>query len=111
MRKKKERISEKIERRKLRDYFQKMFNGSDEKKIDNWERIIREEGEEELGDEEIEEQMKKLKKGKAGGSDGLSNEVWFYSSGETRRKFRDEKSLQRGRIPRGMERGPDNTDL
>ena len=53
------------------------------------ERIIREEEEEELGDEEIEEQMKKLKKGKAGGSDGLSNEVWFYSSGETRRKFRE----------------------
>ena len=49
---------------------------------------MEEEEEEELGDEEIEEQMKKLKKGKAGGSHGLSNEIWFYSSGETRRKFR-----------------------
>ena len=42
-----------------RDYFEEMFNGSDEKKMDNWERIIREEEEEELRDEEIEEQMKK----------------------------------------------------
>ena len=89
MRKKKEGISEKIESREWRDYFKEMFNGLDEKKMDNWERIIREEEEEELGDEEIEEQMKKLKKGKAGGSDGLSNEVWFYSSRETRRKFRE----------------------
>ena len=67
MRKKKERISEKIERRKWRDYFKKMFNGSDEKKIDNWERIIREEEEEELADEKIEKQMKKLKKRKGRG--------------------------------------------
>ena len=56
--------------------------------MDNWERIIRKE-EEELGDEEIEEQTKKLKNVRAGGSDGLSNEVWVYNSKETRRKFRE----------------------
>ena len=54
MRKKKEGISEKVERREWRDYFKEMFNGSDEKKMDNWVKIItEEEEEEELGDEEI----------------------------------------------------------
>ena len=66
MRKKKEGMSEKIERREWWDYFKEMFNGSDEKKMDNCERIIREEEEEELLDKEVEQQMKKLKKGKAG---------------------------------------------
>ena len=44
--------------------------------MDNWERIIREE-EEELGDEEIEEQMIKIKKVRAGGSDGLVTKFGF----------------------------------
>ena len=70
MRKKKEGISEKIERREWRDYFKEMFNESDEKKMDNWERIIREEEKEDLRDEEIKEQMKKLNEGKAGSAMG-----------------------------------------
>ena len=68
MREKKEGISEKIDRREWRDYFKEMFNGSVEKKMDN---------------EKIKERKRR------GQRYGLSNEVWFYSCGETRRKFRE----------------------
>lgn len=36
------------------------------------------EGEEELGLEEVERAIKKLKKGKAVGEDGIQNEAWLW---------------------------------
>lgn len=45
--------------------------------------------EEELEEEEIEKQLRKMKRKKAAGMDGVTNEAWLYSEGKIRTKLKE----------------------
>ncbi|KMQ91376.1 neurofilament medium polypeptide-like protein [Lasius niger] len=73
-----------------KNHFQHLLEGSEkDKKEDVERRSLNEDQEEELRDEEIEKQIKKLKRKKAVGADGLGSEVWLYSEGQIREKLKE----------------------
>jgi len=88
-----ERISEDIEMDEWRGYFMEMLRGTQEKimlEIKNSEEEEDKEEVEAAGDimrEEIIEVLKKLKREKAPGEDGIENEAWRYMSKELGEKF------------------------
>ncbi|XP_015440284.1 PREDICTED: uncharacterized protein LOC107195037 [Dufourea novaeangliae] len=69
--------------------FQKMCEDTNERRKGRGrERVIEKEDETEITDEGIEAQIKKLKRKKAMGEDGIKNEAWIYSEGNTRKELR-----------------------
>lgn len=53
------------------------------------ERKTEQDQEDELKEKEIKKQLRKLKKKKAAGIDGLSNKVWLFSDGRIREKLKE----------------------
>lgn len=82
-RKRKKRVNEGIEMEEW-DYFKELLGGVEGRVVSGIGREKREEGEEELRKEEVMEVIRKLKDGKAMGSDGIPNEVWKYGGEEVR---------------------------
>lgn len=79
-RKVREPVNKGIEMEEWRRYFMGLLNGTDTKFAGGW---IREEIDEETNDRKIEDkqimkQIRKLKKGKATGEDGIPNEAWIF---------------------------------
>lgn len=86
-RRKRSGISNKIKMEQWRGHFMQLLEGTECTGQEG--RKKREEDGEELYEEEIEEQIKKLKKSKAAGSDGIANEAWIYSQGGIRTKLNE----------------------
>lgn len=84
------------------EYFREVLGGSENRvKLElkgrervEMGRVGREEEEEGINWEEIEEVMKKMKKGKAAGEDGIRNEVWLEGVADyaSRKKERSGKA-------------------
>lgn len=53
------------------------------------EEVVVEEEEQEITDEEIEKQLRELKKGKAASIDGIQAKVWIYSVGNVKKNLFD----------------------
>lgn len=105
-RKTRENISEEISEDEWRSHFMTVFEGEEcEEEVKDREE--KERGRIEFTDEEINVQMKKLKKGKAAGGDGLRNEVWKNGGVELRRELADVmKRIGKGdKAPRGWKKG------
>lgn len=67
-----------------KNHFQHLLEGSEKNNREVAEkRSLDGDQEEKLGDEEIEEQIKKMKRKKtADAADGIGSEVWMYSEGQ-----------------------------
>lgn len=78
-RKRSSRISKRIEMNEWRQHFKEQLEGTDEKHEEiNREMLLRRADESELAVDEIESQMRKLKKGKACGTDRIPNKAWLH---------------------------------
>lgn len=80
-------INEEIELEEWREYFMGLLGGEEEKvsREEKGEEEIAEKrrgGEEEIGGEEIREERKSLRVGKASGIDEIPNELWKYGGEE-----------------------------
>ena len=67
----------------------KLLNGTDKKRENIWKKVIGNEEEttvQDISREEIQKQIKKLKKGKASGEDNIQNEAWIHIQGRTKEK-------------------------
>lgn len=79
---------EEITMQTWKKHFMDILNGSNEcKKGEQRTQVDPESDETNLEDEEIIKQLRKLKKKKATGTDGLQNETWIHSQGNTSRKL------------------------
>ena len=66
-----------------------LLNGTDRKRENMWKKVVGNKEEtpvQDISKEEIEKQIKKLKKGKESGEDNIQNEAWIYMQGETKEK-------------------------
>ena len=72
-------------------YFKELLHGCETFSERAIEKLDNEEKEEiiELRDEDLEKQMKKLKKGKAPGPDSIPNEAWIYSEDKVRNALKE----------------------
>lgn len=84
---KRETISEEISIEDWQRHFMVLLQGSEERKRNRIEN--NQTCDTQLTDEEIEVQMKKMKKIKAAGQDGVKNEAWMYSQGEVRERLKE----------------------
>ena len=75
-RKRRGRVEEGIRMEEWEDYFRGVLGGVEWRVRKGGERKRGEDGEEELSKEEIRRVVRGLKEGKAGGGDGIPNEVW-----------------------------------
>lgn len=79
-----------MEMKEWEEYFVRLLEGSTEDKRSGAERRKTEEDEEtEIQDEEIEKQIKKIKRKKAAGIDGITGEAWKFSKGKIKRKLNE----------------------
>lgn len=98
-RKKKEGISDKITEEDWRSHFMNLFEGEEIEELGDQGTGERVRGLIEITDEEIEFQVKKLKKKKAAGEDGLKNEVWTYGTENVKSRLADIiKEIGRGGV-------------
>lgn len=80
-------IQEDISMEEWKRHFMRLLEGSEKDKREEAEkRNLEGDQEEDIRDEEIEEQIKKLKKKKAAGTDGIESEVWRYIAKDGLRK-------------------------
>ncbi|XP_067209997.1 uncharacterized protein [Linepithema humile] len=97
-RKKREGIDENIEMKKWNAQFMELLGGTKEKKILKKERREEEriqktdEEDKEISREELVRQLRKLKKGKTPGENGIENEAWRLMSEEVREKGEKEET-------------------
>lgn len=66
-----------------------MLEGSEKDNREVAEKRSLDEDQEEEPREEIEEQIKKMKRKKAADADGIGSEVWMYSEGQIRGKLKE----------------------
>lgn len=108
-RKRKTVVKNKIHLEVWKDHFMNLLGGSEERKeTARREHLPMKEDEEKLTQQELEKQLKKLKKEKAPGGDIIPNEAWIYCEGNTRNKLKKVISVGRKRLPRGLEKSGDN---
>ncbi|XP_018343269.1 PREDICTED: uncharacterized protein LOC108749206 [Trachymyrmex septentrionalis] len=88
-RKKKEGISKEIKRTEWVEYFKTALEGVDEKTVEKGERLNEVRKDEGISREEIRLEIKRLKKGKAAGIDGIRNEAWMMGGGKVRVKLEE----------------------
>lgn len=107
--KKREKIEISIEKGEWQEYFRTLLEGKAEKSTGERRGMIREDRE--LRDCEIKKAIKKAKKKKAGGIDGITNEAWLYGGRCDRKKIRKcfERGMGREGNTRGLEDGSDST--
>lgn len=106
-RKRKVGITNKFEISKWREYFADLLEGKEEV-----EAMRNEKGKErctqgrEITEEEVWKQIKKLKKGKTAGEDGIENKAWIYGGGIiVSRLTRLINKVWNGEYTRKLERG------
>lgn len=82
--------SKDITTRKFKEHFMNILEGSEEEKGGSRRAVLNtEEDEKDLEVDEIDKQIKKLKKKKATGTDGIQNEHWIYCSEKAKTKLRE----------------------
>ncbi|XP_024884387.1 uncharacterized protein LOC112462700 [Temnothorax curvispinosus] len=81
-RKIRDKVSEEISTEGWRQHFMGVLEGTDE-------RILREERKEGNDEEEIEKQIRRLRRGKAAGPDGIKSEAWKFCRGQVREKLKE----------------------
>lgn len=102
-RKSREGVSNKIKKEEWYDYFKKSYKGLDEESIDKVTRRIGIE----ISEEEVNRAIRKLKKRKAAGEDGIKSEAWIEGGTEVRKILTQEikKIGKGGEIPKGWTKG------
>ncbi|XP_024884581.1 trichohyalin-like [Temnothorax curvispinosus] len=89
-RKKRVPIEEDIKMEEWENHFMQLLEGSKEDRREEVERRSKEEdGELEIQDQEIEEQINNLKRRKAAGVDGIAGEAWKFSDGRIKGKLKE----------------------
>lgn len=112
-RQQREQIDEDIKEEEQIRHFKKLFKGEEARRTQEEEkknsRKWEEETEEEkfiITEQEIERAISKLKKKKATGEDGISNEAWLKADKKTRGKLKDiQKICNREKIPEEWKEG------
>lgn len=104
-RKKKEGICETITDEDWRNHFKDLFEGEEIEEGRETEDRLK--GELTFTDEEIELQIKKLKKNKATGEDGIKNEAWLYGPDNVRQRLVEiiKEIGKGGGFPKGWRKG------
>ncbi|XP_070519746.1 golgin subfamily A member 6-like protein 22 [Cardiocondyla obscurior] len=86
-RKERRGVDEKIEIREWKDYFRGVLGGMEWRVGEEVERSKEEDEKKEMEREEFEKVIKKLKKGKAAGSDDIENEIWREGGEEVKEEL------------------------
>ena len=88
-RKSRSEISKDIPMEKWCEHFRLVLNGEQANTVGDWNREEDkdEEKEEDLTDEEITKQIRKLKRKKATGEDGIPNEAWVFAQSNTQQEI------------------------
>jgi len=108
-RRRKVKVNKEIGMEEWDSYFRRMLGGSEFrvrreiKRTGEKEGVEGEEGEEEIKFEEVDRAIRKLKKGKTAGEDGIQNEVWLWRGEGLRRALRGicSRVWSGGRYPEG----------
>lgn len=83
-------VGEDISMEEWRRYFVSVLEGREEDgRGKTGKRSLEDDQEEELNDEEIEKQIRKMKRKKAAGADGIKGEAWIYSREKIRTKLKE----------------------
>ncbi|TGZ50545.1 Uncharacterized protein DBV15_12707, partial [Temnothorax longispinosus] len=86
-RKVKDKVSEEISMEGWRQHFMGVLEGTDERILGEKRRGG--DDEEDLTDEEIEKQIRRLRREKAAGPDGIRSEAWKFCRGQVREKLKE----------------------
>ena len=85
--KKKKNNENRIKTETWRNHFKNLLKGADERIVgEGREQIVAEEDISDLLNEEIEKQIRRLRKRKATGGDNVQNKAWLFSKGRNTRK-------------------------
>ncbi|XP_070521639.1 arginine and glutamate-rich protein 1-like [Cardiocondyla obscurior] len=86
-RKKRKEIEEKIKIKEWDEYFRKILGGVERRVGGELSKEKEEDVEEDIHREEFEKVIRKLKKGKAAGSDKIENEIWKWGGRDVKKKL------------------------
>jgi len=86
-RKVRDKVSEEISMEGWRQHFMGVLEGTDERILGEERR--RGDDEENLADEEIEKQIRRLRRGKAAWPDGIRSEAWKFCRGQVRERLKE----------------------
>lgn len=85
-------VCENIGMEEWREHFMQQFEGCECRRVAEWRRGVEGSGEkamDEIRMEEVERQIRKLKKKKAAGSDRIQNEAWIYGTEGVKERLRE----------------------